>query len=149
MPHQLHPHLASPLNAACMLLTAAPLQSYAVRTPAGHPVHENFRVHAFKQVGCESHTIVFLRLRRQQRRSSCWAHRLGVGAEPRPLMPLLLLLAMLQVLVAPAGGVVQLEVLGELMRQSHVSYSRCGLGSGGEWGGGGWVWGWGGVGGQQ
>ena len=29
---------------------AALLQSYAVRTPAGHPVHENFRVHAFKQV---------------------------------------------------------------------------------------------------
>lgn len=26
------------------------LQTYAVRTPAGHPVHENFRVHAFRQV---------------------------------------------------------------------------------------------------
>ncbi|EFN51717.1 hypothetical protein CHLNCDRAFT_139880 [Chlorella variabilis] len=59
-------------------------QSYAVRTPAGHPVHENFRVHAFKQV-----------------------------------------------LAAPADGGEQLEVLGELMRQSHVSYSRCGLGSDG------------------
>ncbi|KAL4434317.1 hypothetical protein ABPG75_000758 [Micractinium tetrahymenae] len=62
-----------------------PDQTYAVRTPAGHPVHENFRVHAFRQV-----------------------------------------------LAAPAcGGAEQLEVLGELMRQSHVSYSRCGLGSDG------------------
>ena len=34
-----------------------------------------------------------------------------------------------QVLAAPAGHE-QLEVLGELMRQSHASYSRCGLGSG-------------------
>ncbi len=34
-----------------------------------------------------------------------------------------------QVLAAPAGRE-QLEVLGELMRQSHASYSRCGLGSG-------------------
>ncbi|KAL4423228.1 hypothetical protein ABPG77_000020 [Micractinium sp. CCAP 211/92] len=60
-------------------------QTYAVRTPAGHPVHENFRVHAFRQV-----------------------------------------------LAAPAcAGSEQLEVLGELMRQSHVSYSRCGLGSDG------------------
>lgn len=25
-------------------------QTYGVRTPAGHPVHENFRVHAFRQV---------------------------------------------------------------------------------------------------
>lgn len=62
-----------------------PEQTYAVRTPAGHPVHENFRVHAFRQV-----------------------------------------------LAAPAcGGAEQLQVLGELMRQSHVSYSRCGLGSDG------------------
>ncbi|PSC73262.1 L-arabinokinase-like isoform X1 [Micractinium conductrix] len=61
-----------------------PAQTYAVRTPAGHPVHENFRVHAFRQV-----------------------------------------------LAAPPGGPEQLEVLGELMRQSHASYSRCGLGSDG------------------
>ena len=39
------------LSAAFMhaLGFAVLLQSYAVRTPAGHPVHENFRVHAFKQ----------------------------------------------------------------------------------------------------
>jgi len=50
-----------------------------------------------------------------------------------------------QVLAAPACGAEQLEVLGELMKQSHTSYSRCRLGSGGRhfsrWGGvvGGWV----------
>ena len=32
-----------------------------------------------------------------------------------------------QVLAAPDSVPEQLEVLGELMRQSHVSYSRCGL----------------------
>ncbi|KAI7840483.1 hypothetical protein COHA_005784 [Chlorella ohadii] len=57
--------------------------TYAVRMPTAHPVHENFRVHAFRQV-----------------------------------------------LAAPAGRE-QLEVLGELMRQSHASYSRCRLGSDG------------------
>ena len=27
-----------------------PGQTYAVRTPAAHPIYENFRVHAFRQV---------------------------------------------------------------------------------------------------
>ncbi|KAI3438985.1 hypothetical protein D9Q98_001398 [Chlorella vulgaris] len=59
-------------------------ETYAVRVSAAHPVHENCRVQAFKQV-----------------------------------------------LTAPANGGEQLEVLGELMLQSHVSYSRCGLGAAG------------------
>ncbi|PRW59111.1 L-arabinokinase-like isoform X2 [Chlorella sorokiniana] len=71
---QYGPHLDS-------VTSVDPEQTYAVRLPTAHPVHENYRVHAFRQV-----------------------------------------------LAAPAGRE-QLEVLGELMRQSHASYSRCGLGS--------------------
>lgn len=59
-------------------------QTYAVRLPAAHPVHESFRVQAFRQV-----------------------------------------------LQAQPGGRGQLEVLGELMLQSHASYGACGLGSAG------------------
>ncbi|GAB4816629.1 hypothetical protein N2152v2_003675 [Parachlorella kessleri] len=65
-----------------------PGQTYAVRTPAGHPIHENFRVHAFRQV--------------------LLGHPPGSG---------------------PSSWREQLGVLGELMYQSHASYSRCGLGS--------------------
>lgn len=45
----------------------------------------------------------------------------GRAPVPPPLHPL-------QVLAGPAGAA-QLGVLGELMMQSHASYSRCGLGA--------------------
>jgi L-arabinokinase len=61
--------------------TLAAGTEYAVRTPAGHAVHEHFRVSAFQ---------------------------LALAAPP---------------------GDAQLAVLGQLMHQSHESYSRCGLGS--------------------
>lgn len=60
-----------------------PQKTYAVETPTSHPVHENFRVLAFRQ------TLAA--------RGTCRSN--------------------------------QLEVLGELMLQSHASYSNCGLGS--------------------
>lgn len=60
-----------------------PEKSYAVRKPTAHPIHENFRVLAFRQA---------LAARGTSRRQ-------------------------------------QLEVLGELMLQSHGSYSACGLAS--------------------
>lgn len=58
-----------------------PNQTYAVRMPTAHPIHENFRVRVFSEL------------------------LPGVSSES------------------------QLELLGELMYQSHVSYSDCGLGS--------------------
>ncbi|KAG2442516.1 hypothetical protein HXX76_002602 [Chlamydomonas incerta] len=60
-----------------------PAKEYAVRQPASHPVHENFRVTTFEQ-----------------------ALKLPPGPE-------------------------QFRLLGELMFQSHASYSGCGLGSAG------------------
>lgn len=41
----LQPHAEPHPTAACL-----PLQTYAVRVPAGHPVAEHFRVEAFRQV---------------------------------------------------------------------------------------------------
>ncbi len=63
-----------------------PEQTYAVRVPAAHAVHENFRVRAFSEL-----------------------------------------------LNLPEGNASRqtTELLGELMYQSHVSYSACGLGSDG------------------
>lgn len=59
-------------------------------------------------------------------RCACLCSRLLVSRPSHPCT--------MQVLAAPACTAAeqleQLEVLGELMRQSHVSYSCCGLGSG-------------------
>ena len=60
-----------------------PNRTYAVRTPASHPIYENFRTNAFRE------------------------------------------------LLTGAPSESALSLLGELMFQSHASYSACGLGSAG------------------
>ena len=60
-----------------------PAETYAVRQPTAHPVHEHFRVRTFAE------------------------------------------------LLAPPLTERRLELLGELMEQSHASYSACGLGAAG------------------
>ena len=79
--------------------TIDPEKTYAVRVPTLHPVYENFRVLAFRQL-------------------------LGAAATGTTTTT-----ATASSSLSSSEFEQQARVLGELMCQSHVSYSACGLGS--------------------
>jgi galactokinase len=82
-----------------------PGQKYAVKKPTAHPIFENFRVGAFKQI---------LTASSGSSSSSSSNDDDGDTDDDASL---------------PAWKDEQMNVLGELMLQSHASYSQCGLGS--------------------
>ena len=81
-----------------------PGQKYAVKKPTAHPIFENFRVGAFKQILTASSS----------------GSSIGGGSNDDDTDDDASL---------SAWKDEQMNVLGELMLQSHVSYSQCGLGS--------------------
>lgn len=88
-----------------------PGQKYAVKKPTAHPIFENFRVGAFKQI-----------LTASSQREEINGGGIDSGGNDDADT------------TSDDGDVSawkdeQMSVLGELMLQSHVSYSQCGLGS--------------------
>ena len=81
-----------------------PQRDYAVRNPAAHPIYEHFRVRAFAE-------LLTGLARRPTADKEPRASARAVSSTPatRPNEP-------------------RMELLGELMYQSHASYSACGLG---------------------
>ena len=77
-----------------------PERSYAVRVPTAHPIYENHRVRQFAQLMGEGPA-----------RAKLTAEEAGDAEGSR-------------------RSEQQLELMGELMYQSHASYSACGLGAG-------------------
>lgn len=80
-----------------------PTRSYAVRVPTAHPIYEHFRVQVFAAL--------------LQGDAAPWA---SAAADPPQRPPNA---------QRRTPNAQRLELLGELMYQSHASYSACGLGS--------------------
>ena len=80
-----------------------PAHTYAVRQPTAHPIYEHHRVQVFRAL-----------LEAQDERRKMEDEKSDVAIVRRP-----------------SSVVQRFMLLGELMFQSHASYSACGLGSGG------------------
>jgi galactokinase len=87
--------------------TVDPGARYAVRVPSAHPVHEHFRVRAFRQA-----LLAAADTGGAPEASAAGAAEAASGAPT-------------------CTQAEQMSLLGELMFQSHASYSACGLGSAG------------------
>lgn len=86
-----------------------------MRTPAGHPIHENFRVRAFRQALAAAAAAASSTGPASSSGAADGCSDGGGSGSSGGL----------------GGAAEQLAVLGELMYQSHASYGACGLGSDG------------------
>lgn len=122
-----------------LVTSIQPTRTYLVKKPAEHPVLENFRVHAFREVRCLTSSLSpFPRVPPY----SMWhddkaAAFLQVMLSPKSAsqlevlggrvnMQLLVSILLKGILIKPT-----LCHVGELMSQSHASYGALGLGSSG------------------